>query len=104
MVATRIPHDAADFNPFIEPGDAIERVEGNLREVTCGGEVLRLVVASSAGTLALSIHGLDRVLIRNGPAEFTCGPQSTGAPVTVEYAKAKTAGETAGEVRGLTFH
>lgn len=103
MVATRIPHDSTDFNPFIEPGDAIERIDGNLREVTCG-EVLRLVVASSSGDIALSIRGLDRVLIRNGPAEFTCGPQSNGAPVTVEYAKSQTGGETAGEVRGLTFH
>lgn len=104
MVATRIPHDAADFNPFIEPGDTIERIDGSLREVTCGGEVLRLVVASSSGDVALAIRGLDRVLIHNGPAEFTCGPQSGGARVTVDYAKAAAAGEIAGEVRGLTFH
>ena len=103
MVATRIPHDAADFNPFIEPGDSMERIDGTLREVACG-EVLRLVVASPSGDVALSIRGLDRVLIRNGPAEFTCGPQSGGARVTVDYAKGSAAGETAGEVRGLTFH
>ena len=103
MVATRIPHDAADFNPFIEPGDSIERIDGTLREVGCG-EVLRLVVASPSGDVAFSIRGLDRVLIRNGPAEFTCGPQSGGNRVTEDYAKGSAAGETAGEVRGLTFH
>ncbi len=73
MVGTRIPHDAADFNPFIEPGDDIERLVGTLREVDCGGPVLRVVVETAGGAVGLAIRGLDRIQIRNGPGEFTCG-------------------------------
>jgi hypothetical protein len=101
MVTTRIPHDSADFNPFIEPGDVIERVEGTLREVDCAGAVLRMVVETADGPVGLAIRGLDHVQIRNGPGEFTCGPQS-GVRVSVEYAKGARDG-IEGDVRGMRF-
>ncbi len=101
MVTTRIPHGVEDFNPFIEPGDAMARVEGALRDVDCSEPVLRIAVESSGELVKLAIRGLDRVQIRNGPGEFTCGPQG-GAHVKVDYAKGKTEG-LAGDVRGLEF-
>ncbi len=101
MVTTRIPHGVEDFNPFIEPGDAMVRVEGALRDVDCSDPVLRIAVESSGELVKLAIRGLDRVQIRNGPGEFTCGPQA-GAHVRVDYAKGKMEG-LAGDVRGLEF-
>jgi hypothetical protein len=104
MVTTRIPHEAAEFNPFIEPGDVIERIEGTLRELDCSGQILRLGIETEAGvTVKLAIRGLDRVQIRNGPGEFTCGAQS-GQAVAVEFAKGGSSAEgVAGDIRGLTF-
>lgn len=100
MVTTRIPHAASDFNPFIEPGDRMERAEGKLVEVECGGE-LRVLVDTGSGTVRLAIRRLDHVQIRNGLGEFTCGMQE-GVRVSVDYAKSERDG-VAGDVRGVTF-
>jgi tetratricopeptide (TPR) repeat protein len=103
MVTTRIPHGEENFNPFIEPGDHIERVQGALREIDCAGSVLRVVVETAEGLVTLAIRGLDRVQISKGPAEFTCGKQ-TGSPVKVEYARFELPQEgIAGDIRGLEF-
>lgn len=103
MVTTRVPHGAEDFNPFIEPGDAIERIQGALREIDCTGSVLRVVVETADAMVTLAIRGLDRVQIRKGPEEFTCGKQA-GPRVAVAYAKFKAPQEgVAGDIRGLEF-
>jgi hypothetical protein len=102
MVTTRIPHNATDWNPFIESGDDIRRAEGTLREIECGEKGMRILVETKGGPLKLAIPDPSHVQMRNAPAEFTCGPQP-GSPVTAEYAITKARENGDGIVRGLEF-
>jgi len=102
MVTTRIPHDAAEFNPFVEPGDRMQRVDGTLREILCGGPATRIVVDTGRGRLTLEIADPSRVQMRNAPPEFTCGPQKPASSVLVDYA-ATPGGKIDGVVRGIAF-
>jgi Flp pilus assembly protein TadD len=100
LVTTRIPHGTADFNPFITPQDVMAVVSGVLKEVQCGnGKLTGFVVTSGDAKLALTVADPNRVLIRNGPSEFTCGSQDPRR-VTVEFAKRPEGG---GIVRGIRF-
>lgn len=99
MVMTRVPQDTVEFNPFVEPGDDLRRVEGALREIQCGETGMRLVVETASDRLVLSIPDPHRVQMRHAPEEFVCGPQA-GAAVTVEYAATKA---REGIVRGVEF-
>ena len=100
MVTTRVPHES-DWNPFIEAGDDIRRVQGTVKEIDCGDKVTRFVVEAGAARLRLVISDPSRVRMRNAPAEFVCGPQEANQ-VLVEYAVAKNKG-TDGVVRGMEF-
>ncbi|MFZ1146104.1 MAG: hypothetical protein WB579_04460 [Bryobacteraceae bacterium] len=100
MVTRRVPNDAADWNPFIEPGDDIHRVSGTLQQVDCAASGIQITVRLTSGLLRLTIPDPSRVRILHGPAEFTCGEQ-TPATVTVEYAAGKSGSD--GVVRGIEF-
>ncbi len=101
--STRVPHATADFNPFIEPGDKIRRVEGALREIDCNGDVTHLVVDTSEGPVTLAIPDRGHVQMRNAPLEFTCGPQQS-TKVVVDYAiSSATEAHADGLVRGMQF-
>ncbi len=100
MMATRVPNDAADWNPFIEPGDQIHRVSGTLQQVDCAANGIQITVRSTSGLLRLTIPDPSRVRILRGPTEFTCGEQ-TPATVTVDYAVRKSG--AGGVVRGIEF-
>lgn len=103
LVTTRVPHGTADWNPFIEPTDRIEQAEGQLREVRCtDGKLTGLLLNTSHGYLALAVPNPSRVLMRNGPMEFTCGPQSP-RPIEVQYAATRGDSSDDGIVRGVTF-
>ncbi|HYW46212.1 MAG TPA: tetratricopeptide repeat protein [Bryobacteraceae bacterium] len=103
METARVPHDTADWNPFILPEDQIRHVSGNLREVDCGGTVTRFLLDTAAGPQALAVPDPSRMLVRNGPGEFTCGPQSATA-VKVDYAVTRSAdGKADGVIRGIEF-
>jgi tetratricopeptide (TPR) repeat protein len=99
MVTTRVPHQTANWNPFIETGDDLRRVQGTLREIDCSGDVTRFVVESAGGLLKLAIADPSRVQMRNAPSEFVCGPQEATS-VMAEYAASAT-GEA--QVRGMEF-
>ncbi len=99
MIATRVPNDTVNFNPFIEPADDLRRVRGALREVECGGAAIRILVETDGARLSLSIPDPSRVQMRNAPESFVCGSQS-GNPVLVEYAAGKN---QEGIVRGIEF-
>ena len=93
-----------DWNPFIEPGDRVERREGAIQEVICSEADLRIVVMSEGRAFTVSVAHPERVQLR--PAgiatlEFTCGKQD-GRRVLVEYAAGKGR-ETAGVLRGIRF-
>jgi hypothetical protein len=100
MVTTRVPHES-DWNPFIEAGDDIRRVQGTVKEIDCGDKVTRFVVEAGGARLRLAVEDPSRVRMRNAPAEFVCGPQEA-AHVLVEYAVSTKKG-TDGVVRGMDF-
>lgn len=101
IVTTRVPNDAADWNPFIEPGDEIHLASGMLQHLDCAGSSIEMAVQTASGLLRLTIPDPGRVRVRPGPADFTCGAQAP-AYVTVEYAARKT-GQTDGVARGIEF-
>ncbi len=94
LATTRKPRTATVFNPFIEPGDQIRRLEGSLRDIDCGPPT-RFVVVGADGPVTVTMADPARVQIRNGPGEFTCGPQPLPT-VLIEYS-------SAGVLRGLEF-
>ncbi len=104
LITTRVPHGDSSFNPFIDPKDHIRRVEGTLREVQCGsGQLTGFLIAAGNELLAIAVPDPLHVLMRNGPAEFTCGPQPP-RPVRIEYATAVAASaKQSGVLRGMEF-
>ena len=100
MVTTRVPHES-DWNPFIEAGDDMRRVEGMVKEINCADKSTRFVVDAGGTLLRLRIEDPSRVRMRNAPPEFVCGPQEKNH-VLVEYAVSKNKG-TDGVVRGMDF-
>ncbi len=100
LTATRIPHQTADPNPFIEPGDDIQHLQGKLREIDCG-KTTTIGVEAAGKLVRLAIPDLQHVQMRHAPAEFVCGPQ-TPTPVMIEFARARN-GNAEGEVRGMDF-
>jgi tetratricopeptide (TPR) repeat protein len=99
LETTRAPRDAPDWNPFVEPGDHVRRVEARLLEIECGGPATIFIVEAAPALLHLSVPDLRHVQMHNAPPEFTCGPQPTPEVVAV-YAET---GPAAGLLRGLEF-
>ena len=95
MITARMPHQAADWNPFIEPGDDVRRARGALREIDCG-QTTTIRVDAAGKPLTLTIPDLQHVQMRHAPDEFVCGPQDPAATVTVDYT-------ASGVVRGMDF-
>jgi Tfp pilus assembly protein PilF len=104
LITTRVAHNTANWNPFIEPGDKIHRVVATLREFRCAdGRTIGIAIDTTQGRLTLAIPDASHVLMRNAPSEFICGPQ-TAATVTIEYAASEVQGESAdGVLRGMEF-
>ena len=102
LVTTRVPHDTGDWNPFIEPTDRIQRVTGRIRDANCSGGILTsLALQTPQGLVRIAVPDPRHVLVRKGPAEFTCGSQN-GPLVSVEYAVASS-GKHDGILRGIAF-
>jgi tetratricopeptide (TPR) repeat protein len=104
VVTTRVPHNTADWNPFIEPGDRIRRVEATLRDLHCSaGRVTGVGIDTAQGPLTLTIQDPSHVLMRKAPSEFTCGPQPAST-VMIEYAASEArSGNADGVLRGMEF-
>jgi len=102
LETARAPHNQPDWNPFIEPGDRIRRVDATLDEIRCEGALTRIAVTAGQGRLVLVIPDPLHVQMRNAPPEFTCGPQPP-RKVRVEYAASDSAQDSAGVVRGIEF-
>ena len=99
LVATRARHDGPEWNPFIEPGDQIRRIEGRLREIDCTGGATVFIVQTVTERLRLAVPDPQHVQMRNAPAEFTCGPQPLNEVVAVFAVQ----GAGGGRLRGLEF-
>ncbi len=104
LVTTRVSHGTSDWNPFIEPGDQIRSAEGQLRSIECGdNKVTGVSIEAGNEQLRLSIPDPLHVLMRNAPAQFTCGAQASN-PVVVQFAVSKTPGSNIdGTLRGMKF-
>lgn len=100
LVTARMPHGQSDWNPFIEPDDDIQRVQGTLRAIECGS-VTVIQVEQAGKLLKLSIPDLQHVQMRHAPPDFVCGPQ-TPTQVTVDYARTPNSAAH-GIVRGMDF-
>jgi tetratricopeptide (TPR) repeat protein len=99
-VSIRTPH-GAEWNPFIEAGDQIERTDGQLRTVQCsGGKLVGFSVETRGGPLQLEVPDPTHVLMRNSPPEFSCGPQEAKT-VKLEYARGTA--KRGALLRGMEF-
>ncbi len=101
LVATRMPHQQSDWNPFIEPGDDMHRIQGKLREIQCG-ELTTIRVEAGGKTITLAIPDLQHVQLRHAPSDFVCGPQQEDTLVTIDYAR-QPGSSGDGVVRGMDF-
>ncbi len=101
LITTRVPREEQNWNPFIEPGDQIQRLEGRLEAVNCEGSTTTLVVESSGRAVVLTIPDTSRVQVRNASGEFTCGPQPGNAVIVVYAVSAQE--KNGGVVRGIEF-
>jgi hypothetical protein len=104
MVATRVPRGTSDWNPFVQPNDAMRSIEGQLADVVCAnGRLTGIVIRASNNVMQLAVSEPELVLVLNGPPQFMCGIQSNARKVLADYAAASSGGTTAGTVRGIRF-
>jgi tetratricopeptide (TPR) repeat protein len=99
LETARAPRDADGWNPFIELGDRVRRVEARLRAIDCDGPATVFILEAAPQFLRLTLTDPTHVQMRNAPAEFTCGLQPAPEVVAV-YAET---GAAAGLLRGLEF-
>ena len=103
LVTTRVPHGRTDWNPFVQPGDHVIKADGQLLAVQCSeGRLTGFTVSTEHGSLSLVVPDPQRVLMRNSPQEFTCGPQKPQS-VHIEYAANQKSQSTEGLLRGMEF-
>jgi tetratricopeptide (TPR) repeat protein len=103
MITTRKPHGSNDWNPFIEPGDEIRYLEGQIRKVECvAGKITGFRVESAVTAVEVALPDPARVLIRGGTPEFTCGAED-GREVAIQYAVSENHGAADGVLRGMQF-
>jgi hypothetical protein len=87
----------------VEAADQIRKVQARLVNVECGAGILTVSVETSEGQLRLAIPDPSHVQLRNGPSEFTCGPQPAN-PISVVYAVSRQSESNIdGVVRGIDF-
>lgn len=91
-------------NPFVKPGEKIERVEGTAKVLDCAAK--RFLVEVGGTVMAFNMPDPTRVQLKHeggATADFNCGPQKP-FHVVVEYAPGEKSGkDVAGTLRGLEF-
>jgi hypothetical protein len=92
-----MPHQQADWNPFIQPDDDMRRIQGKLVAIDCAS-VTTVHVEESGRLVTLLIPDLQHVQMRHAPPDFVCGPQPETS-IVVDYARTATQGI----VRGIDF-
>jgi tetratricopeptide (TPR) repeat protein len=103
MVTSRKPHGAAGWNPFIEFGEQIRTVTGQIRKVECAaGAITGFEISDTSGTVRVSLPDPSHVLIEGGNPEFYCGAED-GRKVTIHYAAKPAQDGARGILRGMHF-
>jgi tetratricopeptide (TPR) repeat protein len=103
MVTARKPHGSDDWNPFVEAGDSIRRMDGQIRRVQCsGGKITGFEVGDSTASVNVTVADPSHILIRGGTPEFVCGAED-GRAVEIQYAVSAKAGAADGVLRGIRF-
>ena len=103
IVTSRKPHGATDWNPFIEFGDQIRTVTGQIRTVACtGGAIKGFEIGDTSGTIRVSLPDPSHVLIEGDKPEFYCGAED-GRKVTIQYAAKPDQDGNEGILRGMHF-
>jgi tetratricopeptide (TPR) repeat protein len=91
-------------NPFVKPGEKIERIEGTAKALDCEGK--RFLIEAGGKTIAFDMRDPGRVLLKHKDSitvDFMCGPQKA-FPVVVEYAPGEKIGkDVVGSLRSLEF-
>lgn len=98
--------EIAPRNPFVKPGEHIDRVEGLAQRLDCEGESLLFHVSIGRESMVFEIPDPTNVLIKHAGEvhhDFSCGAQKP-YPITVFYAAQPDLKKgTAGIVRELDF-
>lgn len=103
VITARKPHGSDDWNPFIEPGDNILRIEGQIRKVECSaGKISGFRVQNASTAVEVTLPDPAHVLIRGGTPEFSCGAED-GRKVSIEYAASNSRARANGILRGMQF-
>ncbi len=103
LVTARKPHASSEWNPFIEPGDRIISIEGQLRKVECkSGTITGFVVQGAPAAVKVLLPDPAHVLISGGTPEFVCGAED-GRRVRIQYAASEQGGAADGVLRGMQF-
>ena len=103
MITTRKPHGSGDWNPFIEPGDHIRSVEGQIQKVECAsGKITGFRIATQTATLEVTLPDPAHVLIGGGTPEFFCGADDE-RKVAIQYAAFDSRAGADGVLRGMQF-
>ncbi len=103
MVTSRKPHGSTGWNPFVESGDQIRTVTGQIRKVECNaGAISGFEIGDTSGAVHVALPDPSHVLIEGGKPEFYCGEEDR-RKVTIEYAAKPAADGTNGILRGMHF-
>jgi Tfp pilus assembly protein PilF len=100
------PPNAQARNPFGEPGEKLERVEGTAKSLDCDGKGARLTVQVGPKIMSFELGDPARIQLKhegNRTFDFNCGPQKPFS-IAIEYVPASgAAGGVAGAIRRMEF-
>ncbi len=103
VVTSRKPHGTTGWNPFIEFGEQIRTVTGQIRKVECsGGAITGFEIGDNSGGVRVSLPDPSHVLIDGGKPEFYCG-EKDGRSVRIQYAAKPDGDGRQGILRGMYF-
>ena len=103
MMTARKPHGSDDWNPFVEPGDRMRSLQGQIRKVECNaGKITGFRVEGQSGSVEVAVTDPGHILIRGGNPEFVCG-DGDGRQVVIDYAALDNRPGEDGVLRGMRF-
>ena len=103
MITSRKVHGATSWNPFIEVGDQIRTVTGQIRKVECNaGAITGFKIGDGSASVRVSLPDPSHVLMEGDKPEFYCEAED-GRKVKIQYAAKPDGDGRAGILRGMHF-